>query len=109
MKLRCLALGLCLLFPFGIISTVHPGNVENSKSGAHEIPAKTLRYSESWGTEDEPTLASFRAWADRYVSNGSAMSSARTPILAEGVQLAAKRRAVLAQLIRSDPERAIAS
>ena len=53
----------------------------------------------------EPAFASFDTWLTRY---RQATPGERTPLLTEGLRLAAERRATLAHLIQTDPARALA-
>jgi hypothetical protein len=88
------------------------GNAQNSETPASaELHAKALIYGEAWQSGDvSPPFARFRAWAERYVTSGlpnksQGLSSVQ---ISEGVALAIKRRKIFAELIESDPERAIA-
>lgn len=60
----------------------------------------------AWGDVEQPEFAAFRAWTERYLA---AAPAGRAALLAEGRSLAAARRAVLAELIKSDPRSALAA
>ncbi len=63
-------------------------------------------YAQAWADAAQPeALAAFRAWAGRY---RTAPAGARAALLDEGVALARARRAALLDLIKSDPQRALA-
>src|SRR4029077_8709511 len=84
-----------------------------TQSGGAESPersqAKTLAYSEAWDSDQAPqAFTNFRAWVQRYVTNSVTGKTVRPLQISEGVRLAVKRREALAELIKSDPARAIA-
>lgn len=58
-------------------------------------------------TDAEPAVAAFADWAGRFQAAGT--PEERAALLAEGVALARERRRVLAEWIRTDPERALAA
>jgi M6 family metalloprotease-like protein len=69
--------------------------------------AKSAAYASAWGEEQSlPELAAFQSWAGRYET--AATPEARAGLVAEGVALAKQRRALLAGLIKSNPEKALA-
>jgi hypothetical protein len=70
----------------------------NRNSGGRE-----LVYGENWGKEHQADLAAFSVWANNFLKNVAGKSSV------EGVILAKQRRAVLYNLIMSDPAQAIAA
>lgn len=79
---------------------------------ASVMPAKAARparlvMGSGWLTEAEPAVAAFADWARRYQAAGT--PEERAALLAEGVALAKERRKVLAEWIRTDPERALAA
>lgn len=63
---------------------------------------KELAYGQSWGKESQADLAAFSAWVNNSLKSGENRTSA------EGVVLAKQRRAILSELIKSDPAQAIA-
>ena len=86
--------------------------VTPSATPAPAVPASTARevaahdvIGSCWNAGQPPAFAEFRDWAVRYLA---ASPAARPALLAEGVKLAEARRAELAQLIRTDPELALA-
>ena len=71
--------------------------------------AGTLVYSEAWDSDQAPlAFTRFHAWVQRSVANPAAGNAMRPQQISEGVKLARERKAALAELIKSDPERAIA-
>jgi hypothetical protein len=69
--------------------------------------AKPATYASEWGQEQSlPVLASFQSWTGRYET--AATPEAKAGLVSEGVALAKQRRALLAGLIKSDPEKALA-
>jgi uncharacterized delta-60 repeat protein/M6 family metalloprotease-like protein len=79
---------------------VRPGPFAKSGCAARDVIAS------GWKTETQPAFAGFRDWTIRYLA---ASPEERARLLPEGVQWAQERRAVLAQLIRSDPQSALAA
>lgn len=67
--------------------------------------ARTIAAAD-WARATTPELAAFRAWTEKYLH---APADARGALLDEGRARALARRAVLAQLIRQDPEAALAA
>lgn len=59
-----------------------------------------------WKEEPAPEMANFADWCARY---DAAKSAERKALVAEGISLAQRRRAELAQWIRTDPQRALAA
>lgn len=59
-----------------------------------------------WVTDAEPAVAAFAEWAGRFQA---ATPGQRAALLAEGMVLAQERREVLAEWIRTDPQRALAA
>lgn len=57
-----------------------------------------------WRAETKPELAAFAEWTDHYLANPRAEG-----MVAEGARLAAVRRPVMLDLIRTDPRRALAA
>ncbi len=57
-------------------------------------------------TPTDPALEAFSQWSEEYHATDSKLPDEK---LAEGVRLATERRLVLAKMIRSDPERALAA
>lgn len=74
---------------------------------SHTALASRLITSSGWKTEAEPALAAFADWARRFAA--AATPEQRAALLAEGMKLAEARREVLADLIRTDPQRALAA
>ena len=74
--------------------------VANSRVPSSEV------IGSGWTKPAHPAFAAFRDWTARYLA-ADAASQAR--LLAEGLALARERRDVLAALIRTDPEAALAS
>src|SRR3954463_8884858 len=65
-----------------------------------------LAVASTWDKSAAATeFARFVEWAERYQSTKT--GAAKTALEAEGTQLAAERRWALAQLIQSDPKRAL--
>lgn len=58
-------------------------------------------YGASWAIEPTPALAAFSDWTHRYLT-----ARDPAPLVREGIVLAHARRAVMADLIRRDPQRA---
>jgi len=69
-----------------------------------KLPARNVIAS-AWRTETQPEMMAFTAWVDRYLT---ANDADRANLLNSGLDLARQRRAVLAQFIHDDPERALA-
>jgi len=81
--------------------------VLNAQNAGPTAGAKSAAYGSTWGQEQSrPALAAFESWAGRYAM--AATPETKAGLVPEGVALAKQRRAVLAALIRSDPERALA-
>jgi Chitobiase/beta-hexosaminidase C-terminal domain/Gametolysin peptidase M11 len=88
-----------LLLGQGVNATAHP-------------QAKTLIYSQGWDNDQrDAVFLNFHAWTQQYLAK-SALStispSALTSDISAGIELARERKKAFADLIRSDPERAIA-
>ncbi|MBL9201053.1 MAG: hypothetical protein JNL39_11130 [Opitutaceae bacterium] len=63
-------------------------------------------YARDWAGAGQPAaMTAFRDWTDRYLS---ANAAARASLAREGVALARARRPVLLDLIKTDPQRALA-
>lgn len=75
----------------------HP--VELSRAGGKEGKSPA-----GWRAEIRPELAAFAEWTDRFRANPQDAG-----LVAEGVSLAAARRPVMLELIRTDPQRALAA
>ena len=65
-----------------------------------------LAYAQGWNRELPPAMAAFRAWAERY--RATADRAARVALEAEGVALARARRTEMLNVIKTDPQRALA-
>ena len=71
------------------------------------VGPKPAAYASEWGQERSlPVLAAFQSWAGRYAA--AATPGAKAGLVSEGVVLAKQRRALLAGLIKSNPEKALA-
>ena len=69
--------------------------------------AKPAAYAPERGREQSlPVLAAFQSWSGRYET--AATPGAKAGLVSEGVALARQRRALLADLIKSNPEKALA-
>ncbi len=68
------------------------------------IPEREL-FSSAWGESVRPEMSAFYQWAEEY---RAATPAARASLVARGRQLAVARRAVVADLIRTNPREAIA-
>jgi hypothetical protein len=69
--------------------------------------AKEAAYASGWtGERSLPAHMAFRSWTGRYVAAQTAGEKAG--LLSEGVGLAKQRRALLTNLIKSNPEKALA-
>lgn len=66
-----------------------------------------LVMSSAWRTEAEPAVAAFADWVRRF--QAAATPEERAALLVEGMPLAEARRKVLAEWIRTDPQRALAA
>ena len=71
---------------------------------ARQVEAREIIGS-AWSDKLPPEFAEFHDWTGKYIAGAPA---ARNAQLAEGVELAKERRAVLARLIREDPKQALA-
>ncbi len=79
-----------------------------SPAVAHFDAAPSRRVIASrWSSDTRDEHVSFRRWTERYLATPP--GAARTALEAEGLRLAAVRRAALARLIVEDPEAALAS
>ena len=68
---------------------------------------KATAYASEWGQAQlQPELAAFQSWADRYAT--AATPGAKAGLVAEGLALVKQRRVLLAGLIKSNPEKALA-
>lgn len=65
-----------------------------------------LAYAQGWNRELPPAMAAFRAWAERYRATED--RAARVSLEAEGVALARARRTEMLNVIKTDPQRALA-
>ena len=65
-----------------------------------------LNFASAWQRETQPVLAAFDAWAEHWLA---APPAERAALVAKGAALARARRAVLKDLIKSDPRQALAS
>jgi hypothetical protein len=94
-----------LFIPFGYTQN-HP------LDAAAQYEAKVLVYSQAWTKQQvEPVYAKFRSWTEQYLArraSNTAFQSARSSLLSEGIAFARQRRIAIRELIRSDPEQAIA-
>jgi hypothetical protein len=83
-------------------------NAQNTSVGpSPPASAKPKAYASSWGREQSlPELATFQSWAGRFET--AATPGAKAGLVPEGVALAKQRRALLAGLIKSNPEQALA-
>ena len=75
----------------------------------HQEPVRTaqsLGYANAWDQQPaDSVFAAFNDWAARFVA--AADSNTREALSAEGLTLATQRRAALAELLRSNPQRAL--
>jgi hypothetical protein len=87
-----------------------PGYAQSDRSDSIAPgQAKTFVYSQAWADNGvPPAFMSFRMWAERYAANSAAGRTVRPAEIAQGVELARARKEALRELIKSDPERAIA-
>ena len=84
------------------LNAQNAGVVHPSPTGA-----KPAAYASEWGSERSlPELAAFQLWTGRYET--AATPGAKAGLISEGVTLAKQRRALLAGLIKSNPEKALA-
>jgi sugar lactone lactonase YvrE len=84
------------------LNAQNAGGVPSLRAGA-----KPAAYASAWGREQPlPELAAFQSWAGRYET--AATPEPKAGLVSEGVALAKQRRALLAGLIKSDPEQALA-
>lgn len=68
---------------------------------------RRLTYASDWQQEQALSAhVAFRSWTERYVAAPTA--GAKAGLLSEGVALAKQRRAMMADLIKSNPEKALA-
>lgn len=74
-------------------------------ASARQATLRHLAYAQAWNDALPPELAAFREWTQRH---GAATGATRSALEAEGVELARVRRAVMLELIVSDPQRALA-
>ncbi|MEY2878600.1 MAG: hypothetical protein RLZZ15_980, partial [Verrucomicrobiota bacterium] len=79
--------------------------VDPAGVSAREQTLARLAYAQSWAHELTPALAAFRAWTERYRAVAPAERAALAP---EGVALAQARRTVMLDLIKTDPQHALA-
>jgi hypothetical protein len=69
-----------------------------------------LTYSAMWSTDGEQSpIAHFKAWTQRYMTAIESNKAASAALVGEGVQLAKAHRALISNLISSDPAQAIAA
>jgi hypothetical protein len=69
-------------------------------------PFARLTYASGWETEKRSGFVEFNHWAQRYLNTAA---GSRPALVAEGVALAKTRRELLAQLIRTAPQDALAA
>lgn len=69
------------------------------------VPDRDL-FGSRWGRSGRPALDDFAKWSDEFVA---APANARPAMLARGVELATARRDAMRDLIRTDPQAAIAN
>jgi uncharacterized repeat protein (TIGR01451 family) len=70
--------------------------------------AKTLHYAAGWNqSQSHPVLAGFNSWANEYTV--ATNLAARAQMQSQGLSLARERRAMLAELIKSNPQQALAA
>jgi len=84
--------------PLDITPSKHPENDES--------PFRRWQFGTHWRKENHPALAAFSDWAQRYLA---ADEAERGGMVAEGATLAQERRAVLRELIMTNPREALAS
>lgn len=82
-----------------------PHSLPTTTNPAAEIAATVSGDSRAvigaaWATAEQPEFRAFRDWTSRYLA---APTAERAALIEEGVHLAQARRAVLADLIRTDP------
>ena len=84
------------------------GTAAAASAAPAQPQAKDLRYAEGWNQpQSSPAVAAFNSWANDFTVATNV--AARAQMLAKGLSLAQERRAVLAELIKSNPRAAIAS
>lgn len=87
----------------GLVFSITPVRLA-SANPASTIPATAApSYGADWGTSRESALQNFASWAEAHT-----LGSATGTDLSEGVALAQQRRAVLLDMIKTNPARAIA-
>jgi uncharacterized repeat protein (TIGR01451 family) len=70
--------------------------------------ATNLSYATGWSQpHTDPAIAAFDSWASQFAAAPGAVT--RTQMLPDGLSLARQRRAALAELIKSNPQEALAS
>jgi uncharacterized delta-60 repeat protein len=79
--------------------------VRESQPRMNIVPPRAVIAS-AWMDSRLPELSAFATWADSYIHTAEAD---RAQLVSQGVELARERRTALAQLIRSDPEQALAA
>ena len=79
--------------------------VESQESARGQTLAR-LAYAQGWNRELPPAMTAFRAWAERY--RATSVRAARLVLEAEGVALAQARRPEMLNVIKTDPQRALA-
>ena len=73
---------------------------------APSAAAHARGYSSAWSSaQGQPALSAFATWADQY--SNSTNAAVRAQAVSEGVYLAKARRVAFAELIKSDPEKAL--
>lgn len=85
-------------------SAAAPSPPENFVSARSQALTR-LAYAQRWDEPQPPALAAFRDWAERY---RHAAPAARRALEAEGVALAQARRPAMLELIKTDPQYALA-
>jgi hypothetical protein len=103
----CMSIPAVSIFFAVQITSFAQSNYQSSvQSTRRETP--TLTYSRDWEAKGGPSqLRNFHDWAEAYVAQSRATPNRQA--VAEGVRLARERRIAIAELIKSDPEQAIAN
>ena len=89
---------LVLLGIFPAVAQTH-GAIANP-----ELKPGDLAYATAWSApQTNAALAAFQTWAGQYTN--TAAEATRQNMVAQGVELARERQAVLAEMVRTDPPR----
>ncbi|MBL9187944.1 MAG: hypothetical protein JNK23_10730 [Opitutaceae bacterium] len=81
--------------------------VRGAITGPADAPLAGLAYAHAWAEAGQPeAMTAFRGWTERFLA---APAAERTALAAEGVSLARTRRAAMLELIKADPQRALAT